>query len=75
MSVKTKSLYEINRDAIVLLSKELGIANTLRFINQYNTGAGNYTEERKEFFKDLTLEGIVTEIKKERPSYKVDDKE
>lgn len=59
MSGQTKSLSEITQQAIEVLSKEIGIANTVRFLNQFSTGYGNYTEERESLFKDLTLDEIL----------------
>lgn len=59
MSSQTKSLNEITQQAIQVLSKEIGIANTVRFLNQFSTGYGNYTEERESLFKDLTLDEIL----------------
>ena len=59
-----KSLNEITTAAIDILCKELGIANTVRFINQFSSGYGNYTEDRKQMFNDMTLNEIVSDIKK-----------
>lgn len=63
---KTKSLSEINTEAIRLLSRELGVANTARFIRQFSTGSGNYTEERKELFSDESLDDLLQQIRKRR---------
>lgn len=62
MSVQPKSLSQITQDAIAILMKEIGIANTLRFLNQFSTGFGNYTEERETLFKDLTLDEILQQM-------------
>jgi hypothetical protein len=59
-------LAEITHRAFQVLYKEIGITNTVRFINQYTTGYGNYTEERKALYDDMTLDDIVTEIKQKR---------
>jgi hypothetical protein len=40
--------------------------NTIRFINQFTTGYGNYTEEREQLFGDLSLSEAVSEIKQMR---------
>lgn len=37
---------------------------TLRFLGQFTTGYGNYTEEREVLFKDLSLEQVLAAIKK-----------
>ena len=64
MNIQTKPLNEITRQAIDLLSKEMGIVDTVRFINQFTTGYGNYTEEREALFKNMTLDAVLVEIKK-----------
>lgn len=64
MNVQTRPLSEITRHAIDLLSKEIGIVDTVRFLNQFTTGYGDYAEERKALFKDLTLDEILATVKK-----------
>ena len=66
MNIQAKPLSEITRHAIDLLSKEMGIVDTVRFLNQFTTGYGDYTEEREAVFKDLTLDDILAAIKKAR---------
>lgn len=56
MTVQARTLSEITQQAIELLSKELGVEATVRFLGQFTTGYGNYTEEREALFKDLTLD-------------------
>lgn len=57
--VQAKPLSEITRHAIDLLSKEMGIVDTVRFLNQFTTGYGDYTKEREGLLKDLTLDEIL----------------
>jgi len=64
MNVQPKPLSEITRNAIDLLSKEMGIVDTVRFLNQFTTGYGDYTKERDALFKNLTLDEILATIKK-----------
>ena len=64
MNIQAKPLNEITRQAIDLLSKEMRITDTVRFLNQFTTGYGNYTEEREALFKDMTLDEILVAIKK-----------
>lgn len=71
MTVKVKPLAEVTQEAIRVLIQELGPANTVRFVNQFTVGYGNYTEERRRLFAGMTLDDIVFEIKraKERKSH------
>jgi hypothetical protein len=47
--------------AVGILLRELGAADTMRFLSQFSTGAGNYTEERERLFEGVTLEEILAE--------------
>ncbi len=66
MNAKIQPLDKLNDEALQLLMKELGVANTARFIQQFTTGTGNYTEERKELFKDWTLDDVLKETRRRR---------
>lgn len=65
MTIQTKPLSEITQQAIELLSKELGIVATVRFLGQFTAGYGNYTEEREALFKDLTLDQALAAMRPE----------
>jgi hypothetical protein len=72
MVMEARPLAEITTEAIKVLYKEIGIVNTVRFINQFTTGYGDYTQERELLFADMTLDDIVSKIKrKRRPSRSV----
>jgi len=45
------------------LVRELGHSGATKFILLYESGEGYYTKERKELFKDTSIEEIVKEIK------------
>jgi hypothetical protein len=66
MISETRPLADITHEAINILFRELGVVNTIRFINQYTTGFGDYTEQRRELFADQTLDELVDEIKQRR---------
>ena len=66
MTLEVKPLAEITHEAISVLCKHLGAANTIRFINQFTKGYGNYTEDRQEIYGKLSLEEIVAEIEEKR---------
>jgi len=56
MSVKIESFPELYRRAYAILSREMGVLETIRFFGQLGLGAGNYTEERRALFESLTLD-------------------
>ena len=66
MMLEMRPLAEITQEALKVLYKAIGVVDTVRFINQFTTGYGNYTEERDQLFEGLTLDDMVAEIKKNR---------
>ncbi len=66
MKTAIKPLNEITQEATRLLYKELGVVNTVRFLNQFTTGYGNYTKEREQLFAGLSIDDIISEIKQIR---------
>jgi len=62
------TLAEIKAKGWMALVKELGYAGATKFILLYETGEGDYTKERKELFKGITIEEIVREIKTAKES-------
>jgi hypothetical protein len=68
MTVLLKPLAGINQEAIRVLTREIGVANTLRFINQFTSGTGNYTEERREMHSGMEIDDLVAETQRRRKS-------
>jgi len=48
------------------LIKEIGVVDTIRFLNQFRAGSGDYTTDRDKLFERLSVEDIVSEIKAQR---------
>lgn len=67
MIVQTKPLSEVTQQALAVLMKEIGVVNTVRFLNQFTMGYGDYTAERDTLFADLTLDALLAAVK-QRPS-------
>ena len=64
MAVEVRPLMEITQEAFRILSREIGIVNTVRFVNQFTVGYGDYTEERRRLVAGLSMDDIVSEIEK-----------
>ena len=60
--INTLNPLELRRKGIEALTKTLGPVGMVRFLHLFESGYGNYTEERKEWLKDLKLEEILKEI-------------
>ena len=61
-----RPLREIVQDGIRALCRELGVVETARFINHFSVGYGDYTEEREQLFAGMTLDDILSEMKRMR---------
>jgi len=66
MAEPARPLTAITHDAISTLFREIGIADTVRFLHPFNLGSGDYTRERQELFGDLTLEEIGEALRKRK---------
>lgn len=67
MHVETRPLSELTERAIDLLVRELGVADALRFLNQFSTGQGDYTRDRSEMLEGVSLDEMLEDIKRHRP--------
>ena len=66
-------LMEINHEAITILCREMGVAKTLRFLNQFTLGTGNYTAERQ-LIPDPPIAEIMADIAAQRAHYTAEQK-
>lgn len=60
---EARPLTEITQDALRVLYHELGLVNTIRFLNQFTLGFGNYTEERRSLLEEQTADEVLTELR------------
>ncbi|MEA2342593.1 MAG: hypothetical protein QOF63_762 [Thermoanaerobaculia bacterium] len=56
------SLYQIRMEGWKALTEALGPAGAMRFMMQYDPGYGDYTQERREIFADLTIDTLLDAI-------------
>jgi hypothetical protein len=63
MTAEIRPLTEITQEALRVLYRELGIVETVRFLNQFTIGLGNYTEERRAAIEHQTLEEVLAEVR------------
>lgn len=63
MIADTRPLVEITQEAIEVLYRELGMVATIRFLNQFTSGFGNYTEERSKLLENQSLEDAIAAVR------------
>ncbi len=66
MNTETKPISDISRRATHILFKEMGVVDTIRFLNQFSIGQGDYTKEREKWLGDISMDDAITQIKAER---------
>lgn len=64
MEDKPMTLPEIRRAGMEALCQRLGPAGMLKFLKLYDSGCGDYTEERHKWLDDVTIEQVVEDIGK-----------
>ena len=63
MNIETRPISEINRRATHILFKKMGVVDTIRFLNQFSVGRGDYTKERENWLGEMTLDEAISQIK------------
>ena len=58
-----KTQQEVIRQGYQILIKSLGIYDTLRFIQHFSPGQGDYTQERHTWLNQTSLEDILSAMK------------
>ncbi len=66
MKQKPRTLEQIRIAGLRALRRELGPVRMVRFLQQYETGSGDYTEERRQWRDQWTMEEIIAELDERR---------
>ena len=66
MNTETRPISEISRQATQILFKKMGVIDTIRFLNQFSIGQGDYTKEREKWLGDISLDDAISQIKAKR---------
>ena len=54
----------IRNEGYRALTRELGAAGTIVFLRQFESGSGNYTEERRAMMEENSVDAIAERIRK-----------
>ena len=68
MTTDYLTLSEIRTLGFEVLLRELGPEGTIRFIQQYETGRGDYTRRRRTWLPKQRVKELGKQIVKERPT-------
>jgi hypothetical protein len=57
-----KTQNEIIKQGYDALINSLGVADTIRFIQYFNPGKGDYTKDRHQWLDEKTLDSVLVEM-------------
>jgi hypothetical protein len=63
MQIREMSDQDFQRHALAILQRELGAEGFARFLRLYRSGRGDYTKQRDEFLKGVTIDDIVEQVR------------
>jgi hypothetical protein len=66
VTTHVQPISEVTQRGTRALIKKIGVVDTIRFLNQFRAGSGDYTTDRDKLFESLSVEDIVNEIKAQR---------
>jgi hypothetical protein len=66
MKVQQTNPVILRKLGLEALCKSLGPIGMVRFLQQYETGTGDYAKERDLWLKDINIESIAVELKSRR---------
>jgi hypothetical protein len=69
INVEPMNLTQVRQVGLEILSRELGPVGMVRFLQQFEMGQGNYTEERHQWLDELTVDEIANHIQKKRTKH------
>ena len=72
MNEAVLTLEEIRARGLQVLGEELGIIGMVRFLQQSETGWGNYTEERHQWLGDPDVRALAKAIQTRHPEKPTD---
>jgi len=66
MTTNIQPITEVTQRGTSALIKEIGIVDTIRFLNHFRAGSGNYSVEREQLFKGMSVKDIISDMKAQR---------
>jgi len=70
MNTQAMSLEQIRIAGMEALARELGIVGMIRFLQQFETGHGDYSKDRYKWLDDQDMDGVIKRIHERRKAYK-----
>jgi hypothetical protein len=72
MNTQTMTLEQIRAAGMAALTRELGVVGMIRFMQQFETGSGNYSNDRHQWLDEQDVDLIARRIEEKRKKYKTE---
>jgi len=66
MNAHLEPISRVTQRATDVLVRELGVVDTIRFLGQFRAGSGNYSADRDDLLRGLTVADIASAIRARR---------
>lgn len=66
MNLETRTISQISYRATRILFEKMGVVDTIRFLNQFSIGQGDYTKDREKWLRDISLDDVIAQMKLEK---------
>jgi LmbE family N-acetylglucosaminyl deacetylase len=70
MNGQTMSLEQIRIAGMEALARELGMVGMVRFLQQFETGHGDYSKDRQKWLDEQDMDTILKRIREKREANK-----
>jgi hypothetical protein len=69
MNVETMTPDQLRKEGFKVLEHHLGPDGMIRFLQQFETGSGDYTKERHRWLKEASVDALGKKIVRNRKKY------
>lgn len=70
MITQTMTLEQIRINGLAALTRELGVVGMIRFLQQFETGSGDYTRDRYNWLPNMDVATLTQTIHREKEARK-----
>ena len=74
MNVQLMTPQQIRVAGLAALTRELGLVGMIRFMQQFETGQGDYSSDRHQWLDQYTVDDIAKMVREKKGSYKTSKK-
>jgi hypothetical protein len=74
VNVQLMTPQQIRVAGLAALTHELGLVGMIRFMQQFETGQGDYSSDRHQWLDQYTVDDIAKMVREKKESYRISKK-